>query len=92
MSKIRITAKFKNFCFGLCLAGMASIGAAGSPQGGCTGVCAQCGTCGFGVLALGLWLTEKRWRWLSRMCLALGHRFHIRPGYVADFKGKEILK
>lgn len=94
MSEIESKGKLKNFCIGLGIAGMASIGAATGAQapGGCTGACAQCGTCGLGVLSLGLWLAEKRWRPIARIRSALANRSVACPVTVDGLEEKEMLK
>ena len=94
MSKLESRGKWKNFCVGLGIAGIASIGAVAGAQapGGCTGACARCGTCGLGVLSLGLWLAEKRWRPIARVRSALALRLSARFGQDEGFEGKELLK
>ncbi|MEJ2109756.1 MAG: hypothetical protein P8Z37_07570 [Acidobacteriota bacterium] len=93
-SNNKTPGKFKNFCVGLGLAGVASIGLTNNPQaqGGCAGMCSQCGTCCFGILSLGLWLVEKRWHPFARMRLAVAHRFNGRSHLVSGFDGKEMYK
>ena len=94
MKAVRPAVRFKNFCIGLGIAGVASIGAASGTQaqGGCTGSCVQCGTCCFGVLSLGLWLAEKRWKLIARTRIALARRSSRDSVSTAGFEGKEILK
>jgi hypothetical protein len=94
MKAVKAGGKFRNFCVGIGIAGMASIGAVTGAQapGGCTGACAQCGTCCLGVLSLGLWLAEKRWRPVARTCRAMALRLSAHSGPDAGFEGKELLK
>ena len=94
MKNTKTLRKLKNFCIGLGFAGMASLGFAANTQahGRCTGVCSQCGTCCLGILSLGLWLVEKRWRPIARIWFAVAHRFNVRPGFQAGSKGKDICR